>query len=66
MAVALSRVLQSTGYGAKPQKIKRCHPEARPQTAWRPKDLVPTELFLGRRGAITKKSAVNQKQNYTA
>ncbi len=24
---------------------------ARPQTAWRPKDLVTTELFLGRRGA---------------
>ena len=24
---------------------------ARPQTAWRPKDLVTPELFLGRRGA---------------
>ena len=24
---------------------------ARPQTAWRPKNLVTTELFLGRRGA---------------
>ena len=32
---------------------------ARPQTAWRPKDLVPTELFLGRRGAITKWSALH-------
>ena len=32
---------------------------ARPQTAWRPKDLVLTELFLGQRGAITMKSAVN-------
>ena len=32
---------------------------ARPQTAWRPKDLVLTELFLGQRGAITRGAAVN-------
>jgi len=31
----------------------------RPQTALPPKDLVPTELFLGRRGAVTKWSALH-------
>ena len=36
---------------------------ARPQTAWRPKDLVLTELFLGQRGAITRKSAVNCRKS---
>ena len=35
-----------------------CHPEERPQ-AYATKDLVLTELFLGQRGAITMKSAVN-------
>ena len=34
---------------------------ARPQTILRPKDLVLTELFLGQRGAITIKSAVNYR-----
>ena len=36
---------------------------ARPQTAWHPKDLVLTELFLGQRGAITRKSAVNCRKS---
>ena len=45
--------------GAKPPlQKKRCHPEERPQ-AYATKDLVLTELFLGQRGAITMKSAVN-------
>ena len=44
--------------GEAPCKKKRCHPEERPQ-AYATKDLVLTELFLGQRGAITMKSAVN-------
>ena len=34
----------------------------RPQTALTPKDLVPTELFLGRRGACTEKLAVDNRK----
>ena len=37
--------------GAAPFKRSDVILRARPQTAWRPKDLVPTELFLGQRGA---------------
>ena len=44
--------------GEAPARKKRCHPEERPQ-AYATKDLVLTELFLGQRGAITMKSAVN-------
>jgi len=37
--------------GAAPFKKDDVILRARPQTAWRPKNLVTTELFLGRRGA---------------
>ena len=47
------------GYGgAAPMKKKRCHPEAASADRLPPKDLVPTELFLGRRGAVTKWSVL--------
>ena len=39
--------------GRSPLQKKRCHPEGASADVLRPKDLVPTELFLGRRGAIT-------------
>ena len=47
--------------GAAPFKKYDVILRARSQAAWRPKDLVPTELFLGRRGAGTMESAANQK-----
>ena len=37
--------------GAAPFKKYDVILRARSQAAWRPKDLVPTALFLGRRGA---------------
>ena len=45
--------------GRSPLQKKRCHPEGTSADVWCPKDLVPTELFLGRRGAITKWSALH-------
>ena len=47
--------------GEAPCKKKRCHPEGTSADVWCPKDLVLTELFLGQRGAITMKSAVNYR-----
>ena len=49
------------GRGGSPCKKKRCHPEAASADSLPPKDLVLTELFLGQRGAITMKSAVNYR-----
>ena len=53
--------LAKWGAGAKPLQKKRCHSEARPQTAWRPKNLALTELFLGQRGACTVEFDVNNR-----
>ena len=55
-----SQFLIGGGRGRSPLQEKRCHPEERPQ-AYATKDLVLTELFLGQRGAITMKSAVNYR-----
>ena len=49
--------------GEAPCKKKRCHPEGTSADVWCPKDLVLTELFLGQRGAITRKSAVNCRKS---
>ena len=45
--------------GAAPFKRNDVILRRRPKAALPPKDLVPTELFLGRRGAITKWSALH-------
>ena len=50
--------MQSRGEGdAVPFKKDDVILRARSQAAWRPKDLVTPELFLGRRGACTEKVA---------
>ncbi len=48
--------------GGSPLHQFRCHPEGASADRLRPKDLVLTELFLGQRGTITVKSAVNYRE----
>ncbi len=43
------------------QKKKRCHPKGTSADVWCPKDLVTTELFLGRHGACTVEFDVNNR-----
>ncbi len=55
--------LAKQGAGAAaPARKKRCHPKGTSADVWCPKDLVPTELFLGRRGARTVEFDVNNRK----
>ena len=48
------------GAGAKPLQKKRCHSEARPQTAWRRRISCRAHL-QARRGAVTKRFDMNNR-----
>ena len=53
--------LAKRGAGAKPLQEKHCHPEARPQTAWRRRISCRPNL-QGRRGACTERFAVHNRK----
>ena len=52
--------LAKRGAGAKPLQKERCHPEARPQTAWR-RRISRRPHLQGRRGACTECFDVNDR-----